>query len=415
MSNKRTTLPPSVNFHLLNACNFKCGFCFAVFDDSAEYLGKGQLPPDQQLAIVDAVAEAGVTKITFAGGEPLLSKNLEQLLERSKQHGLTTMVVTNGSRLTQREEIYQHLDWLVLSVDSVREEINVRSGRAERGETAMSAEQYLDVAQRARAHNVRVKLNTVVHQINLDEDLVPFVLALRPERWKIFQVLPVENQNGSEIDRFEITAEQFVTWVDRHDRVADEGVVVVTEDNDEMRGTYAMIDPAGRFYDSSSGSYVYSRPILEVGIEAAFAQVNFDHERYVERGGQYDWSNDSTEAPAAVVQRWREVTYSRHARNRMKQRRISEADVQWVLAGLQAQSARQNCSLYKLDPEVQDQEWWTRQLQELTVVFDEQADRVVTVYWNDHEARQWVIDAMLDTKHTFVLADALKDRRGEEE
>jgi radical S-adenosyl methionine domain-containing protein 2 len=46
-----------------------------------------------------------------------------------------------------------------------------------------------------------------------------------------------------------------------------------------------MVDPQGRFFQNSpcSAGYQYSQPILEVGAEEAFSQVNFDLEKFSSR------------------------------------------------------------------------------------------------------------------------------------
>lgn len=56
-----------------------------------------------------------------------------------------------------------------------------------------------------------------------------------------------------------------------------------------MRGSYAMVDPAGRFYDNIDGPHHYSRPLLEVGVDAAWADVGFFMARFEERGGRYSF------------------------------------------------------------------------------------------------------------------------------
>jgi radical S-adenosyl methionine domain-containing protein 2 len=56
-----------------------------------------------------------------------------------------------------------------------------------------------------------------------------------------------------------------------------------------MRGSYAMVDPAGRFFDNATGGYRYSAPILDVGIEAAWREIVFDATVFEARHGRYDW------------------------------------------------------------------------------------------------------------------------------
>ena len=95
-----SSYPPSVNFHLWEPCNMRCRFCFATFQDVKQtVLPRGHLPREQALVVVEQLAAAGFDKITFAGGEPTLCPWLGELIALAKQRGLTTMLVTNGSRL----------------------------------------------------------------------------------------------------------------------------------------------------------------------------------------------------------------------------------------------------------------------------------------------------------------------------
>lgn len=49
--------------------------------------------------------------------------------------------------------------------------------------------------------------------------------------------------------------------------------------------SYIMVDPQGRFFQNSpcSAGYEYSQPILGVGAEKAFSQVNFDVDKFSSR------------------------------------------------------------------------------------------------------------------------------------
>lgn len=271
----------------------RCGFCFATYEDTRSLLPRGHLEREEVLRLIDALAEHGVEKLTFVGGEPTLCPWLDQLLRRAKDLKMVTMIVSNGTRLRQPrylEEELQALDWLTLSVDSLDHGRNVAAGRQLNGET-LSSRDWLEIGARASAMGMRLKLNTVVHRFNADEDLSAFVDELRPKRWKMFQVLPVEGQNLDRFHEFEIARVDFDAFVERHREVAAH-VDIVVETNEDMRGSYAMIDPAGRFYDNVDGRHRYSKPILEVGVLPAWSQVSFHEERFRARGGDYDFDVD---------------------------------------------------------------------------------------------------------------------------
>ncbi len=134
-----------------------------------------------------------------------------------------------------------------------------------------------------------MKINTVVTQATLDEDLTDFIIKARPQRWKLLQVLSVSGQNDATVDQHLITAEEFDRYVLINRRVEAHGVTVVPENNDLMTGSYVMVDPAGRFFDNVAGVHTYSQPILEVGVEEALREVSVDADKFLSRSGLYAW------------------------------------------------------------------------------------------------------------------------------
>jgi radical S-adenosyl methionine domain-containing protein 2 len=246
----------------------------------------GYLPLASAQQLLKLLAESGVEKLNFAGGEPTLHPHIGTMLRQARELGFVTSMVTNGSRLRQvLDQQAEDLDWVGLSVDSALEETEVALGRSRGGYIARS----IDLAHRARESGVRVKLNTVVTALNWQEDLTPLVREVRPERWKVFQVLPMGGQNDGVVGPLLISAEQFKAFVQRHKHLGVEGFAPIVEDNDAMRGSYAMIDPLGRFYGNATGRHVYSRPILEVGVSAALSEVGYEDSKFDARGGKYAW------------------------------------------------------------------------------------------------------------------------------
>ncbi|MCX7549018.1 viperin family antiviral radical SAM protein [Xanthomarina sp. F1114] len=279
---------PSINFHLWEPCNMRCNFCFATFQDVKQtILPKGHLPAKEALEVVTKIAEAGFEKITFAGGEPLLCKWLPKLIKTAKQSGMTTMIVTNGSKLTEEflKENKPYLDWIAVSVDSLEEENNIRIGRAITGKRPLSKAFYYDLVDTIRKYGYGLKINTVVNKINYKDNLTEFIEYANPQRWKVLQVLPIVGQNDIKIDAFKITDKEYNYFLNTHKDVRS----IVPESNDEIKGSYVMIDPAGRFFDNAQGKHNYSKPILEVGVNHALQTMNYNLEKFLNRGGVYDW------------------------------------------------------------------------------------------------------------------------------
>ena len=270
----------------------RCRFCFATFLDIGRHiLPKGHLNRADCLSVVEALVAAGFDKINFAGGEPTLCPWLPDLIRRAKNLGCTTSMVTNGSRITADwlDSLGGCLDWTALSIDTVDPERVQKIGRAT-ADGALSEARYLHIVDMLKQRGIRLKINTVVTQANWNEDFTEFITRTHPERWKLLQVLPVDGQNDGRVGELTVTPEQFSRYVARNRRVKELGICVVAESNDLMTGSYVMVDPAGRFFDNSSGSHAYSRPILEVGLAAALQDVTADPRKFRLRDGMYDWS-----------------------------------------------------------------------------------------------------------------------------
>ncbi len=281
---------PSVNFHLWQPCNMRCHFCFATFHDvKKDLLPKGHLPRHEAIRVVEALCHYGFQKITFVGGEPTLCPWLIDLIQIARAKGLTTMLVTNGSRLNDEylRKLRPVLDWLCLSIDSLDPDINILSGRVQNGGFVFDEETYTQLILKIRAHGFRFKINSVVHRLNCNENISVFINRVRPERWKVFRALPVDGQNNGIRNELLISSDEFGKYVDEHRK---NGCNPIAEDNEVMQGSYAMVDPAGRFFDSSNGFHVYSKPILEVGVKNAYLEVSISKDRFHQRGGNYDWS-----------------------------------------------------------------------------------------------------------------------------
>jgi len=237
------------------------------------------------------LAEAGCKKLTFVGGEPTLNPYLPTLLRIAKDASLTTMIVTNGTTLDSfLEHNKDYIDWISLSIDSQYEDVEKALGRGDGGHVA----QTIANAQRIHDRGMNLKVNTVVTQLNYQEDMSDFMLTLAPHRWKVFQVLKVAGQNEQTVEPLLITNEEFEVFKKNHRYLTSKSLNVVFESNTAMRGSYLMLDPCGRFFTNRNGWHEYTSSIFDVGVEQAVADTMWNSKRFVERGGLYDWRAKSS-------------------------------------------------------------------------------------------------------------------------
>lgn len=297
--------PRAVNFHLLRACDARCRYCFAF------RVSRDRLLTRHAIAVVHALREAGAEKLNFVGGEPTLHPDLPALIRAAKAVGFTTSVVSNGARLAPLLDSREGalLDWVGLSIDSATDEGNAAVGRGGPG----YVRRVLSLVLRARANGSRVKLNTVVTRVNVADDMRAVVRAVRPDRWKVFQVLRVSGQNDRQVEPLLVSADEYSRFVARHAELQLEGIPVVAETGESMIDSYAMVDPLGRFFGNTGGVHRVGESILRAGAVRAFRSAGFDEARLAARGGDYDWT---------VPHRGEEMRVSAHLSRRRKSRPI---------------------------------------------------------------------------------------------
>ena len=277
-------MPINVSWHIWPDCNLKCTYCYATFRDIP-----GTLSEVEARRVLDVLSEAGTEKVTFVGGEPTLCPHLPELIRYAKELGLVTMLGTNGSRLgpDYRDKVVPYLDWVSISIDASDPVLMSEMGRGNARFLELCVRRWEELA---RVPHLRLKVNTVVTSQNLHDDMRDLIRRLRPDRWKVFQVLPVGGQNDEFIKPLLVTQEEFERWVARHRELDAEGLGPVAEDNADLTGTYLMLDALGRFFSNRTGRHVYTESLLDVGVWEAIRQVRWDTEGFLARDGIYDWA-----------------------------------------------------------------------------------------------------------------------------
>jgi radical S-adenosyl methionine domain-containing protein 2 len=268
-----------MNWHLMPNCNYQCVFCFQTFEGKHRWIKD----IDAAIKILKKIADSGIYKITFSGGEPFLHPKIDMLIGESKRLGLTTSVVTNGFLLDSErlKQLAGYLDILAISIDSQSEDTEKHMGRGN-GTHVFRAK---EIALAAKVNGIRLKINSVVTRHNVNECMAELIEELRPERWKIFQFLPIQGEAGFDNGSVKITAAEFDEYVTRNR--AKTSVKVVAEANDDMLGSYLMLDPEGYVLRNNEGRYESVAHILEDDLGTILSASGFDIHKFVGRDGDY--------------------------------------------------------------------------------------------------------------------------------
>ena len=201
-------------------CNFRCVYCMPkeVFGREYAFLERRELLSLEEIARVTGVfAQLGVRTVRITGGEPLVRRNVEHLIEllavieRPDGERLDLALTTNGSVLAEKAETLAAagLSRVTVSLDSLDDE----SFRA-MNDVDFPVRRVLDGIDAAAAAGLPVKVNAVVKRGVNDAGFVGLAEHFRGTGHvlRFIEFMDVGTTNGWRLEDV-VTADEIVAGI----------------------------------------------------------------------------------------------------------------------------------------------------------------------------------------------------------
>ena len=241
-----------VCWNLTNLCNEDCIYCFRELAETAR-------PLEDNIDVINKLKGIGVTRITYAGGEPLLYKGLIDLMAYSKFLGIENCLITNGKLLTKDnlKDYLQYVDKLTFSIDSPSEYVNESSGRGK--EHYQHIKEILPYIKEQFPH-IRLEINSVTTNMNLKE--VDFMFeAIGSElsfygikKWKISRFCPLRGYAKERKNLLNVPDQVFDAIKSKYDGV--KGLFEVSVRDLDAIEENLVVSPRGSLKQSINGEEV---------------------------------------------------------------------------------------------------------------------------------------------------------------
>jgi cyclic pyranopterin phosphate synthase len=197
-------------------CNFRCVYCMPkeVFGRDYRFLERRELLTFEEIErLARAFVAHGVEKIRITGGEPLVRRDLERLIEQlAAIPGLDLTLTTNGALLPEKARLLKDagLGRVTVSLDSLEDEVF-----AGMNDVDFPVQRVLEGIDAAAEAGLPVKVNMVVKRGVNEDSVLPMAQTFR-ERGHILrfiEYMDVGHSNGWCLDDV-VPAAEIVATVD---------------------------------------------------------------------------------------------------------------------------------------------------------------------------------------------------------
>ncbi|TSB45357.1 GTP 3',8-cyclase MoaA [Alkalicoccobacillus porphyridii] len=243
-----------IRISVTDQCNFRCSYCMPaeIFGPDYAFLPKEQyLTFEEIVKVVQAAASLGVEKVRITGGEPLLRKDLPELVsELTKIDGILDVALTTNAVFLPKQAAALKkagLKRVNISLDAIEDDVfKQMNGRG------VGIKPVLKGIEAAQKENLQVKVNMVVRKDVNDEQIIPMAAYFKEKgiNLRFIEFMDVGSTNGWKLDSV-ITKAEIISKLEDHFGVQP-------------------MNPA--YYGEVASRYQYADSKVEVGVISSVSQ-----------------------------------------------------------------------------------------------------------------------------------------------
>ncbi|MBI4689202.1 MAG: radical SAM protein [Nitrospirae bacterium] len=111
--------PVFLSLFITNKCNLRCKYCFVIDDTVPKDILNAEYSKKEVFEIVDEFYEMGTRMIFMLGGEPLVHKDIREIVNYIVNKGIYLHLITNGTLLEKKLDDIRNAHVVCVSLDGV--------------------------------------------------------------------------------------------------------------------------------------------------------------------------------------------------------------------------------------------------------------------------------------------------------
>ncbi len=180
--------PFTIAWEVTRACAFACVHCRA---DAIPKRDPLELSTGEGYRLIDRLAEFGSPILIFTGGDPMMRRDLFDLIAYATDKGLRCSLTPTATALPTEERLENAKEAgirrIALSLDAPTKEVHDAFRKVDG-----SWQRTMDILLRAERVGLSVQVNTTVSKFNVDHlpEMVPFIKQVGAVQWSVFFMVP---------------------------------------------------------------------------------------------------------------------------------------------------------------------------------------------------------------------------------
>lgn len=180
--------PFTIAWEVTRACAFACKHCRA---DAQHSRDPRELTTEEGFQLIDRLSEFGSPILIFTGGDPMMRRDLFDLISYAAQKGLRCSLTPTATALPTSERLTlakkSGIRRIALSLDAPSADVHDDFRRV-----SGSWDRTMRILHNANSVGLSVQVNTTVSTFNVDQlpAMVPFIQEVEAVQWSLFFLVP---------------------------------------------------------------------------------------------------------------------------------------------------------------------------------------------------------------------------------
>lgn len=118
-------IPILVTLCVTNRCNLKCIYCYEEYYERSHR----EFTTEELLSLIDELSEMGTKYISVNGGEALIRRDIETIVDKIKEKNMLCHLSTNGLLIKDNIPVLKKINSLAISIDGAKESNDFNRGK----------------------------------------------------------------------------------------------------------------------------------------------------------------------------------------------------------------------------------------------------------------------------------------------